>query len=728
MTPFLRERRERARQLVDARARRPQRQRLVGDDGRRDAEAARPLLDLFAADQLEQLHRRHVLRPDERVLQRHLVFDGVVEVGGRPHLARDRIDLGARHVVEQRREAVASVERERVVHRLVDRARLAARLRHAVELRAVVVLAADHGDDVAGVVVVAEDRPLHTRRLLQQQLDRLGRAGLARRRSWRPRQSTFAGRVLVVGLEPLHLALGVVRPVREPPPARLVRVLHPDDVARAQHAHRRFELLAVARVAGAERHRPHHRRRRQRVDPLAHAHARGARGRRRFDDAQVKPPLGGRLTAVAFADAPPELVGGGAGEARDRPAPALPLVELAQREVDVLLGSGVDPRNHGGLDGQAALEQLLVAVTSRDVAPDVFGEIRRRHAEEVGALAHHDGARAPAVGLVVGQVAGGDHRRQHLIAARARRLQVGQRREPRRGARQPGDHRHLAEVEIADGLVEVAAGGSGDAEGAVAEEDLVEIQGQDVALRKPRLHPARHDRLADLSLDRPLGRQERLRHLLGDRRASLGDDAGAQVGAERAHDAAVVQPLVVVEPAILRRQERLHQLGREAVEGQDLAAFARQLGQRRSVGGAHHRRRRGDVVIRGDVGQQGQRRREVDVGSQRRHQQRAQPAQQAERIEAQQPVEEAAVGAVDHLDPLAVGGGRWRAPGRSQGRRRRDRVVRHVRQRRIVGIGVGLGLRLQGRLWRRRSRWLMRDALPPPSIRWQRRRLRRHEP
>ena len=53
-----RERRERARQLVDARARRAERQRLVGDDRRRDAEPPRPGLDVLAAHQLEQLHRR----------------------------------------------------------------------------------------------------------------------------------------------------------------------------------------------------------------------------------------------------------------------------------------------------------------------------------------------------------------------------------------------------------------------------------------------------------------------------------------------------------------------------------------------------------------------------------------------------------------------------------------------------------------------------------------------
>ena len=54
---------------------------------------------------------------------------GVVEVGRDPDLAGDRVDLGARDVVQQRVVAVALVQRQRVVDRLVGRPRLAAGLR-----------------------------------------------------------------------------------------------------------------------------------------------------------------------------------------------------------------------------------------------------------------------------------------------------------------------------------------------------------------------------------------------------------------------------------------------------------------------------------------------------------------------------------------------------------------------------------------------------------------------
>jgi hypothetical protein len=103
--------------------------------------------------------------------------------------------------------------------------------------------------------------------------------------------------------------------------------------------------------------------------------------------------------------------------------------------------------------------------------------------------------------------------------------------EKRDGARaSPREQRHLAEIQIADRLVEVAARRAPRRRRAVPEEDLVQVQRQDVALREMSFQPARQDRLADLSLQRPLAGQERLRDLLRDGRAALRRRAGAQVG------------------------------------------------------------------------------------------------------------------------------------------------------------------------------------------------------
>ena len=342
-----------------------------------------------------------------------------------------------------------------------------------------------------------------------------------------------------------------------------MRVLHPDDVARAQHADRRLQLAVVDGVLGAVGDGPQHVGGRQPVDVGADPHAVGARVGGAFDQPQVQPPLGRGLGAVAGGDAPAKLVGGWAAQPRDRPAPPLSLVELAQREVDVLLRGDVDPGEQRGLDVEARLVELLVAVAAADVAPHLLAEVGRHGPEEVRPLPDDDRAGPPAVRLLVGQVAGGDHRAQHLVAPAAGRVQVGQRREARGRPDQPGQQRHLAHVQVADRLVEVGPRARGHAVGAVPQEDLVQVQRQDVALAVPPFQAARQDRLADLALDRPLGRQERLRDLLGDGRAALGDLAGPQVRAQRAGDAAVVDAVVLVKAPVLGCEKSVHQLRRK---------------------------------------------------------------------------------------------------------------------------------------------------------------------
>ena len=70
--------------------------------------------------------------------------------------ARALVDLD-RLVEHDRRRRVAVVERRRVDERLEGRARLAHRLRRAVELRLVEREAADHGEDAAGIGVHRDD-------------------------------------------------------------------------------------------------------------------------------------------------------------------------------------------------------------------------------------------------------------------------------------------------------------------------------------------------------------------------------------------------------------------------------------------------------------------------------------------------------------------------------------------------------------------------------------------
>ena len=162
-----------------------------------------------------------------------------------------------------------------------------------------------------------------------------------------------------------------------------------------------------------------------------------------------------------------------------------------------------------------------------------------------------------------------------------------------------------------------------------------------------------------LRCDRALGAEEGLRDLLGDRRAALRDLAGAQVRAQRARDAAQVEAAVLVEAAILGGEEGVDEPGRDLLERQDLAALGGELGEGRAVPGADHRRERRGLVVGREVRQRGQRRREVDVDAQQPEQRKAEHAQQRERVELEEPVEEAAVGGVRDLDVSLDPAVRW---------------------------------------------------------------------
>src|SRR5450432_659314 len=91
-------------------------------------------------------------------------------------------------------------------------------------------------------------------------------------------------------------------------------------------------------------------------------------------------------------------------------------------------------------------------------------------------LASLDAARTRRDQVLGAMVASGYHRAEDLIAAGARGVEAGERREARRRPDEAGQERHLPDVEVADRLG-VAA-----------------------------LEPARQDRLADLALDRPFRR------------------------------------------------------------------------------------------------------------------------------------------------------------------------------------------------------------------------------
>src|SRR5262249_57158109 len=99
---------------------------------------------------------------------------------------------------------------------------------------------------------------------------------------------------------------------------------------------------------------------------------------------------------------------------------------------------------------------------------------------------------------------------------------------------------------------EIAARGELDAPGSAAEIDRIEIELEDLRLAQRLLDPRRDDHLADLSLvGQVLAHQQVLDDLLSDGGAALRAAGGGEVSDEGADQAALVDPLVLVEAFVL---------------------------------------------------------------------------------------------------------------------------------------------------------------------------------
>ena len=155
--------------------------------------------------------------------------------------------------------------------------------------------------------------------------------------------------------------------------------------------------------------------------------------------------------------------------------------------------------------------------------------------------------------------------------------------------------------ELVHRLVEIEQRGGGDAVGAHAEIDLVEIKLEDSLLGERPLDLHRQQRFLDLARERHLvGEQEVLGDLLGDGGGALRAPPAAVLLHEQhrgARDAGEVDPAVLVVILVFRRDEGA---GDELGHGLDRNVeppLARIFGEQRSVGGVHPRHDRGLVVL-----------------------------------------------------------------------------------------------------------------------------------
>jgi hypothetical protein len=171
---------------------------------------------------------------------------------------------------------------------------------------------------------------------------------------------------------------------------------------------------------------------------------------------------------------------------------------------------------------------------------------------------------------------------------------------------------HLGERQVFDGLVEIGERRAGDAVGAEAEEDLVEIEFENAVLGVGLLDSEGQDHLLDLPLHGLVrGEQEVLRHLLRDGRSAHRPTAGAEVlhvCDNGTHEAGDVYAGMVVEILVFGREERRLDPVGNGLDRQIKASFMREFAHQSAVGrmdAGRHRRlvSRQHLIVRQVLGE-----------------------------------------------------------------------------------------------------------------------------
>ncbi len=156
------------------------------------------------------------------------------------------------------------------------------------------------------------------------------------------------------------------------------------------------------------------------------------------------------------------------------------------------------------------------------------------------------------------------HAPQHIVAPLDCPLRVGDRIVAGRRLRQSGDHGHLAQRQLTRRLAEVHQGRRPDAVGALAQEDLVEVDLQDLFLAQTVFHLQREQDFAELAGEGALVRQEHVAcKLHRDRAAALRLLAGQGQLDRRTHQSLPIDARMFEETVVLGGQECLHQKRRK---------------------------------------------------------------------------------------------------------------------------------------------------------------------
>jgi hypothetical protein len=177
------------------------------------------------------------------------------------------------------------------------------------------------------------------------------------------------------------------------------------------------------------------------------------------------------------------------------------------------------------------------------------------------------------------------HPSQHIQLARLRPARIVDRVVRGRRLRQARKHGGLGDGDVLQRLAEIDLRRGGEAVRALAQEDLVDVELEDLVLGQRGLDLPGEQRLAHLPGDRLFpGQEEVPRHLHRDRsRPLLG--AGRQVRECRAQHAQIVHAAVRIETLVFGGQNGLFHDIRDIADGDDraplLAEFAEQIAFRR---------------------------------------------------------------------------------------------------------------------------------------------------
>jgi hypothetical protein len=261
----------------------------------------------------------------------------------------------------------------------------------------------------------------------------------------------------------------------------------------------------------------------------------------------------------------------------------------------------LDPRRvEGGVDAQPALEQGVPALLVRlpegselaarvlqDLPGDVLDEERVPGLEtRAGVLRQADRRAHGLFGLILGNPTQVGHPLEHHVPSPDRRLRVADRVPSRRPGDHPRERRGLLQVQGCGVLSEIELRRGLDPVHAVAEENVVQVQLQDLPLRVVPVHLDRFAGLRQLAskrVGRPSGHV--LHQLLGDRRAALRELSGSDVGDCRADDRLRIDSAVVVEAVILDGEYRAPRDGSHVVQVDDDPVLVEvQASEHRSVG------------------------------------------------------------------------------------------------------------------------------------------------